>query len=168
MKVLLIKNNRLYSYTLPQEVKDNFWITDIDSFDNVRNLINVEAENGEWVLVSNYDTHIVDTKNNYDRIFLTEYQFYTLKNDNECPEEENEEINMKIKPYIFGSNYSNPIYVCNFLMRIFPFTHISIELQGDLDKAERLFLSVENSFHNSLSYQSSSSHLLSMYTAYFG
>ena len=56
----------------------------------------------------------------------------TLKNDNECPEEENEEINMKIKPYIFGSNYSNPIYVCNFLMRIFPFTHISIELQGDL------------------------------------
>ena len=73
----------------------------------------------------------------------------TLKNDNECPEEENEEINMKIKPYIFGSNYSNPIYVCNFLMRIFPFTHISIELQGDLDKAERLFLSVENSFHNS-------------------
>ena len=83
MKVILIKNGRLYNYTLPQEVKDNYWITDIDSFDNVRNLINIEEDNGNWVLVSNYDTHIVDTKNNYDRIFLAEYQFYTLKNDSE-------------------------------------------------------------------------------------
>ena len=61
MKVLLIKNNRLYSYNLPKEIKNNFWITDIDSFDNTRNLINIEAEDGKWVLTSNYDTHIVDT-----------------------------------------------------------------------------------------------------------
>ena len=54
------------------------------------------------------------------------------------------------KPYVFGSNYSNPIYVCNFLMRLFPFSHISIELQGKgFDKPERLFLSVKNSFRNS-------------------
>ena len=83
MKVILIKNGKLYNYTLPKEIKDNYWITDIDSFDNVRNLINIEADNGNWVLVSNYDTHIVDTKNNYNRIFLVDYQFYTLKNDNE-------------------------------------------------------------------------------------
>ena len=31
-----------------------------------------------------------------------------------------------MKPYIYGSNYSNPMYVCNFMMRLFPFTHISI------------------------------------------
>jgi len=56
------------------------------------------------------------------------------------------------KPYIFGSNYSNPIYVCNYLMRLFPFTHISIELQGQgFDKPDRLFLSVKNSFFNSTS-----------------
>ena len=56
------------------------------------------------------------------------------------------------KPYVFGSNYSNPIYVCNYLMRIFPFTHISIELQGSgFDKPDRLFLSVKNSFFNSTS-----------------
>ncbi len=83
MKVILIKNGKLYNYTLPKEIKDNYWITDIDSFDNIRNLINIEEDNGNWVLVSNYDTHIVDTKNTYDRIFLTEYQFYTLKNDSE-------------------------------------------------------------------------------------
>ena len=56
------------------------------------------------------------------------------------------------KPYVFGSNYSNPIYVCNYLMRLFPFTHISIELQGKgFDKPDRLFLSVKNSFFNSTS-----------------
>ena len=56
------------------------------------------------------------------------------------------------KPYVFGSNYSNPIYVCNFLMRLFPFTHISIELQGEgFDKPDRLFLSVKTSFFNSTS-----------------
>ena len=51
------------------------------------------------------------------------------------------------KPYFFGTNYSNPIYVCNFLVRIFPFTHISIELQGDkLDDSNRLFFSIKNTF----------------------
>ena len=56
------------------------------------------------------------------------------------------------KPYVFGSNYSNPIYVCNYLMRLFPFTHISIELQGQgFDKPDRLFLSVKTSFFNSTS-----------------
>ena len=56
-----------------------------------------------------------------------------------------------MKPYIYGSNYSNPMYVCNFMMRLFPFTHISIELQGNkFDDANRLFLSVQNSFFNSI------------------
>ena len=57
----------------------------------------------------------------------------------------------EIKPYIYGSNYSNPMYVCNFLMRLFPFKHISIELQGHkFDNPERLFLSVTNTFYNSI------------------
>ena len=57
-----------------------------------------------------------------------------------------------IKPHFYGTNYSNPIYVCNFLMRLFPFTHISIELQGNkMDDPNRLFLSVIKSFNNSIS-----------------
>jgi hypothetical protein len=55
------------------------------------------------------------------------------------------------KPYFYGTNYSNPVYVCNFLMRLFPFTHISIELQGNkIDDPNRLFLSVVKSFNNSI------------------
>ena len=55
------------------------------------------------------------------------------------------------KPFLYGSNYSNPVYVCNFMMRLFPFSHIAIELQGNkFDNPERLFISVKNSFFNSL------------------
>ena len=51
------------------------------------------------------------------------------------------------KPYIFGSHYSNPIYVCHYLTRIFPYSNIIIELQGSkFDDPDRLFLSVNNSF----------------------
>ena len=83
MKIILIKNNRLYHYNLPKDVKDNYWITDIDSFDNLRNLINVEAQDGKWVLTSNYETHILDSERTYDRVMLVEYQFYTIRNESE-------------------------------------------------------------------------------------
>ena len=74
-----------------------------------------------------------------------------LNNDIKNDEELNEDTpGGQMKPYIYGSNYSNPFSVCNFLMRIFPFTHISIELQGHgFDNPDRLFLSVINSFYNS-------------------
>ena len=83
MKILLIKNNRLYSYKLPNKIKDNFWITDIDSFDNVRNLINIVAKDGKWVLTSNYETKIVAPDRTYDEVPLIEYNFYTIKCENE-------------------------------------------------------------------------------------
>ena len=73
-------------------------------------------------------------------LFMEMYE--TLKSD---PDSES-------KPFLFGSNYSNPTYVCNFMMRLFPFSHIAIELQGNkFDDPDRLFLSVKNSFFNSLS-----------------
>ena len=83
MKILLIKNNRLYNYKLPNKVEDNFWITDIDNFDNVRNLINILAIDGKWVLKSNYETKIVAPDKFYDEVPLIEYNFYTIKCENE-------------------------------------------------------------------------------------
>ena len=83
MKILLIKNNRIYNYKLPDKVKDNFWITDIDSFDNIRNLINVKAVDGKWVLESNYETKIVAPDRTYEEVPLLEYNFYTIKCENE-------------------------------------------------------------------------------------
>ena len=75
-------------------------------------------------------------------LFMENYKNIKTEKDEDNP----------IKPYIYGSNYSNPVYVCYYLLRLFPFTHISIELQGEgFDKPDRLFLSIKNSFFNSTS-----------------
>ena len=42
---------RVYNFTLPTKVAGNYWITDNDYLGNVRNLINVEEENGQWKIV---------------------------------------------------------------------------------------------------------------------
>ena len=69
-------------------------------------------------------------------------------NELKCQSEEFEDQ----KPYYFGTNYSNPIYICNYLVRIFPFTNISIELQGHkLDSSDRIFFSVSKAFEMCMS-----------------
>ena len=71
--------------------------------------------------------------------------FENLKNDTDA----------NIKPYMFGSNYSNPTYVCNYLVRIFPYTQISIELQGDkFDDPNRLFNDIKLSFKSATTLKS--------------
>ena len=58
------------------------------------------------------------------------------------------------KIYIYGSHYSNPLYVCHYLTRVFPYTNISIELQGDkFDDPNRMLLSVYKSFEASSSHE---------------
>ena len=49
-------------------------------------------------------------------------------------------------PYVYGTHYSNPVYVSHFLTRIFPFSQIRIELQGDNFDSTRLFCSVPKTF----------------------
>ena len=121
MKVMLIKNGRLYHYSLPKEVKDNYWITDIDSFNNARNLINIEALDGNWILTSNYETHIVSTDKEIDKVPLYEYQFYTIKNDSEegyyylysIPDVEKSYVAYNITEngsILIGSNQNNDIF----------------------------------------------------------
>ena len=93
-------------------------------------------------------------KNNY----ILKYTM--MKKEIEANEKENKNnknnnsnyINTKI--YIYGSHYSNPLYVCHYLTRIFPFSNISIELQGDkFDDPNRLLISVNKSFEASSSHE---------------
>ena len=56
------------------------------------------------------------------------------------------------KPYNYGVHYSNPIYVNNFLSRLYPYSLILIELQGNkFDDPDRLFISIESIYNNSFS-----------------
>ena len=54
--------------------------------------------------------------------------------------------------FLYGSHYSNPVYVTHYLARIFPFTYIMIEIQGNkFDDPNRLFLNIEISYENCIS-----------------
>ena len=49
-------------------------------------------------------------------------------------------------PYIYGSHYSNAMYVSHYLCRLFPFSFPAIEIQGvGFDCPDRLFINLQNS-----------------------
>ena len=75
----------------------------------------------------------------------------TYKSCNNSIDEEDEN-NQKC---LFNTHYSNPVYVCNYLIRIFPYSIISIELQGDgFDSPNRIFYSTQRTFENTLAQKS--------------
>ena len=128
---------------------------------NLENIININEGNGSESDEDEFDWDLLNggidytyrdlslpmgmlelNKESIKRKELFMEMYETLKND---PDNES-------KPFLYGSNYSNPIYVCNYMMRLFPFSHISIELQGNkFDDPGRIFFSVKNSFFNSTS-----------------
>ena len=77
-------------------------------------------------------------------------KFMKNRNDNkEGDDEEDENISL------FNSHYSNPVYTCYYLIRVFPYSLSSIEFQGDgFDTANRLFYSVKKSLENTLEQKS--------------
>ena len=57
--------------------------------------------------------------------------------------------------FLFNTHYSNPIYTCNYLIRIFPYSFIGIEFQGTgFDDPNRLFYSIPKTMINTLSKKS--------------
>ena len=83
--------------------------------------------------------------------YLESYRNKKLKKDKDNQEEiTNIEFNQI--PYFYGSHYSNPTYVSHFLTRIFPFTYIGIEIQGErFDTPERMFTSMMKTFESTSS-----------------
>ena len=75
--------------------------------------------------------------------------YYLMKNDYEEDEDDNNEN------YLFNLFFSNITYICNYLIRVFPYSFISIEIQGEgFDDPNRLFFSLKSTFENTLSQNS--------------
>ena len=54
-------------------------------------------------------------------------------------------------PYYYGSHYSNSLYTTHYLVRVFPFSYIKIELQGkNFDDPNRLFNDMGKSYQCSV------------------
>ncbi|GIQ88848.1 hypothetical protein KIPB_011189, partial [Kipferlia bialata] len=54
-----------------------------------------------------------------------------------------------MKPWCFGSHYSNQVHVVYYLVRCEPFTSVLIKLQsGKFDKPDRMFHSIADTYHS--------------------
>ena len=64
-------------------------------------------------------------------------------------EEINDGISDIPEAYYFNTHYSNSVYTSNYLLRLFPYSFIAIEIQGDgFDEPNRLFHSIEHCFYS--------------------
>ncbi|MBQ4260132.1 MAG: type VII secretion protein EssC [Lachnospiraceae bacterium] len=80
MIINLMKARQMFSLTMPHKVKGQYWITDVDEKGLPRNLLNVEAVEGEWVIRSNKLVTILDFENNpIDSIILRPQNFFNLR-----------------------------------------------------------------------------------------
>ena len=55
MLVSLIKGNKISQLSLPDKIIGNYWVTDYENNEE-NQLINIEATNGKWCLISNEDS----------------------------------------------------------------------------------------------------------------
>ncbi len=81
MQITIIKNNKLILFTLPKKITGSYWITDYENGRKI-NLLNIEATENGWNLISNRDAFLID--NNEIMIpfsLLKEYNFYKIKNN---------------------------------------------------------------------------------------
>ena len=79
MIIRLIKKSKIYNFSLPTKISGNYWVTDDDKYGNIRNLINVEAENGIWKIKSDFETKIMSGNQVVDSAYLKDYSMYFLK-----------------------------------------------------------------------------------------
>ncbi len=78
MLVSLIKGNKISQLVLPNKIIGNYWVTDYENNEE-NQLINIEAVNGQWCLISNTDITIVENNEEKRYAYLQEYAFYLLK-----------------------------------------------------------------------------------------
>ncbi len=81
MQLTIIKKDKLSIFNLPDEIKGSHWITDFENGRKI-NLINIEATEKGWNIISNHDAFIVDNNDiMVPYTILTNYNFYLLKNN---------------------------------------------------------------------------------------
>jgi len=102
----------------------------------------------------NYETYLQKGDEYYDtyKAKKLKIKMKEEKKNNDNIDEMGDEfapIQVNQFPYYYGSHYSNPTYVSHYLTRIFPFSFISIEIQGDkFDDPDRMFISMAKTFES--------------------
>ena len=100
------------------------------------------------------DLNELDPEFNYQEYLKNGEEYYNayLEKKLKMKSEQNEDVTYiqpNQLPYFFGTHYSNPTYVSHYLTRIFPYSSIAIEIQGEkFDDPDRLFTSMKKTFES--------------------
>jgi len=98
MLITLICAERLYTLLLPEAISGQYWITDAEKeiSDEKRKLINIEAEDGEWIIRGSRKRRLYDeNKNPTNRLVLDTNKFYKV------------EFGEHQKGFLYTQTYSN-------------------------------------------------------------
>ena len=126
-----------------------------------------------WILIE-YEKNKIENNNNFNRdlklpmgmidineyskerknYYIQEYESRKKPSEEEYFENNNQKkiknnnFNSNSDAHFYGSTFSNPAYVSHYLIRIFPFTIVGIEIQGNnFDSSDRLFFNIITSFY---------------------
>lgn len=81
MIVNLIKAKQMFSLTLPQKIKGQYWLTDTDNLGNPRRIVSIEAESDNWVVKSNSTVKIYGSESKeISSCVLNEKSFLIMQN----------------------------------------------------------------------------------------
>ena len=112
-----------------------------------------------WIITNYKDKEILLENNDNIRPFETPMGMLTITPEAEARKEEFLELWQNLKedgqndPNYgrYGVHYSTSTYVSHYLVRVFPFSNIRIEMQGaKFDDPNRLFLKLDISFNNAI------------------
>ena len=104
-------------------------------FPQFYNLIDIKREMKEHIGLQNITLDSIKRKDLFLKTYITKQEDDLLNSEK----------------FLFNIYYSNPSYLLNYLLRIFPYTLLHIEYQGsNFDNPNRLFNSVENALKNTL------------------
>lgn len=79
MLITLIEKERIYTRSLPEKIKGQFWITHKNALGEEENIIGVEGINNQWIIKSNKQTSIVDSQGNIQKSMeIHPLSFYSL------------------------------------------------------------------------------------------
>ena len=125
MFVYAIYKNKLKKVSLPEKVDGNFWIDDINEYNDKFNLITIEAQDGRWKLIAHYNYELYKDNQKVDFVYIENYNYYFLKNNQTkevitlyiCPiNEVFHYYHVKAKEISIGTDSHNSIFYNNSMV----------------------------------------------------
>ena len=122
---------------------------------NDKSEIRKETFNEIYESVKN-DLKEIDSEFDYQEYLKRGEEYYDIYLQNKLKTKNEEKdityVQPNQLPYFYGTHYSNPTYISHYLTRIFPYSLIAIEIQGEkFDDPDRLFTSMKKTFESATS-----------------